>query len=261
MILDNQSRKIIVIVIMLLFLGMTISSTGLNVEKQSTKVSNSFPYQDGWPFILNISTGINSQSINVADINDDGFIELILPFHDKIYAWAYDGNLLNGWPIQPSYNHRGTALGDLDNDGNLEIVCVFCELGVISIFRYNGQEVTVGWPKSVGGSIIHSPVLEDIDNDGELEIISMGNRYEVYAWNFDGSKVPNWPVDLSPYGSGGLNSIAVGDVNRDGFKEVVITSMSMSTKYKRIFVLSNEGEVLYNWQPDVEVSTSSSNFP
>ena len=107
----------------------------------------------------------------------------------------------------------------------------------------------------MGGSIGHSPVLEDIDNDGELEIISIGNYYEVYAWNFDGSNVPNWPVDLSPYVSGSPCAIVVGDVNRDGFKEVVVTSMS------RIFVLSNEGEVLYNWQPDGDPYSVSANYP
>lgn len=137
------------------------------------------------------------------------------------------------------------ALGDIDGDGELEIVVVdhyFDGTRVLgSLCAWNGDGTMLpGFPvrsedapANFGGAT-NTPVLADIDGDGDIEIIFLTVGAYFTAYHHDGTRVagtPFWAVDFdtsTPFTHTGMyrfdNSPAVGDIDQDGKVEIVFAS-------------------------------------
>jgi outer membrane protein assembly factor BamB len=86
------------------------------------------------------------------------------------------------------------ALGDIDNDGKLEVVVGSDDH---KIYALNGENGSLLWSYSTGYFVRSSPSLGDIDNDGKLEVVVGSGDGNVYALS-TGSPVPSpsllpWP--------------------------------------------------------------------
>jgi hypothetical protein len=234
---------------------------------KGTYKSSSFPYQEGWPIIGEKTQNIISQAVNVADVDNDGKMEIFLPFlfngEIKVFGWMHNGSTLTGWPwVSEKNNVRGVAIGSLIDYAGLELTLITeapSGIFLVHILRSDGQEFTEGgaWPKSVDGPVFKGPILEDIDNDFQLEII-VGAGCKIYAWNSDGSDVPGFPATLGD-SSIVITGMAVGDLDNDGNKEIVAASMTLMQK--QMFVVSNNGNVVYSWSPQVTDTRASENNP
>ncbi len=220
-----------------------------------SKASTPPPYEDGWPFVgvimnYNIDQSLVAGNLDVSDAQE----ELVLCMYDNVYAWNHDGTLMNGWPIRPenNVNFRGASIGVQGGIGKVAFATGEYA-NMVYLFNYDASEPN-GWPKSnLPHSFIRSPVWADIDGDGVMEVIAIGGS-TVYAWNPDGSDVPGWPLNVDVT----LDGIAVGDVNNDGKIEVVASNMVLCTG-KRVYVISSEGEILYQWRPNAECVGSENN--
>ncbi|MCA9635602.1 MAG: VCBS repeat-containing protein [Myxococcales bacterium] len=109
------------------------------------------------------------------------------------------------------------ALGDIDNDGDVEIL-----LGN-SLYDHNGALIV-----AVGGvSALSASVLADLDGDGDMEIAVAAhpddNGYNVAVYDHLGELLPGWP---QAYGGVEVRSIAVADVDGDGRGEILITKQA-----------------------------------
>ena len=103
-----------------------------------------------------------------------------------------------------------------------------------------------GFPVKLGESGDSSPTLYDMDGDGDLEIVLGTSGGDIHVFRADGRELPGWPArlevfptmdahDTSPgWTSGELNrdvaegiigSVAVGDLEGDGYPEVVASSL------------------------------------
>jgi hypothetical protein len=177
----------------------------------------------------------------LGDLDGDGDLEIVvLGIDRRIHAWHHDGTCVAGWPISQwdgdALWRGGTsspALGDIDGDGLPEVV-----VGTMSpcrqdqsnqnatLWAINGDSTNVpGFPVCVEQILHSSPALGDIDDDGRLEIVisagwgTPGRQNIVYAFNHDGTLLPNWPQETAGVT---MAPPALGDIDNDGNLEIVV---------------------------------------
>lgn len=120
-----------------------------------------------------------------------------------------------------------SSFGDLDNDGDMDLVIT--NHGENSqIFKNNGSgvftDVTAGSGFSTSFDAIES-VVEDFDNDGWLDILVSGPGLVMYKNNHDGTFSP-----LTGVFGGAMTSFlsfATGDLNHDGFTDLEVSHGSV----------------------------------
>jgi subtilisin family serine protease len=184
----------------------------------------------------------------VGNFDDDQELEIVvaIPSENAGYDWEaeewineglvyvcnMDGTVVDGWPVLLSgVPFSSPAVGDTNNDGNLEIV-----LGLLytsDIFpddRYGGLyaldksgDILPGWPFMKGYSFWSSPSLADFNGDGYLEIGASMLDFETYILRYDGTPVTGWPQTK---GWADYYSTIVGDVDGDGVPDILTTAGS-----------------------------------
>jgi len=162
------------------------------------------------------------QSPAVADIDGDGKDEVIIATQDKkLYVLNEMAADEPGWPrTLANFAGGGVAVGDIDNNGDLEIVVTTRGTGEITALHHNN---TVMWQRwvSIGLFFNPSPTLADLSGDGKLEAIIAASNGRLYAFQFNGTELPGWPVVYSntTYTE---SSPVVADVSGDGMVDVLL---------------------------------------
>jgi M6 family metalloprotease-like protein len=115
----------------------------------------------------------------------------------------------------------GLAAGDLDRDGQTEIVAAHYQGGIAAL-KLDGEPLS-GWPVEMSGTVVSSPALGDLDGDGYLEVIISGDN-TIEAWNYNGSPVNDFPISISRTDPAGQlrSSPLLGDVTGDGSIDIVV---------------------------------------
>jgi hypothetical protein len=190
----------------------------------------------------------------LGDIDGDGDIEIVVGSNDdQVYAWHHDGTLVIGWPKATDDNpyYQGLlsspALGDIDGDGDIEIV-VGSNDDKVYAWHHDGTFVS-GWPKATFGNVYSSPALGDIDGDGDIEIVVGSNDGKVYAWHHDGTLVIGWPKATG----GSTSSPALGDIDGDGDIEIVVGSND-----DKVYAWHHDGTLVSGWPKAIGCSVFSS---
>ncbi len=139
-------------------------------------------------------------------------------------------------------------------------------------FVYHDPTWASGWPKFVDSGGESSPMLYDLNGDGAAEYIDANTSGELWVWQGDGTPLPTfnngrpWQAPPNPrlyhpglpaYASGavppptsGFRSPSIGDVDGDGWPEIVAT-----TADGRIYILSHAGVVERVLEMDGSLST------
>jgi subtilisin family serine protease len=177
----------------------------------------------GFPAALPVEFfGVTGNTV-VADVNQDGNQEIVFAFS---FGGYYDiGHLfvLNNTgavigEAETQYGIWNIALGDLDGNGDLEIVAQD-GVGIVYAFHHDGQMVQ-GWPRFVDDISGH-PTTADLDGNGSDEVIvASSEKWAVFI--FQGNS--EW-YGRSPYATYGSPwEILPVDVDQDGVQELVIRS-------------------------------------
>lgn len=207
----------------------------------------------GWPVSLNTDAILASPT--AADFDGDGKTELVVATYGppgdtygdgRVYAIHSNGSTLANWPfvINDSPIFGSPAIGDLNGDGVLEVVAN--SWYKVYVILSNGS-AAVGWPKTFPDNIGNPTALADVDADGFLEVIlSSYEENYVYVWEYNGSNVSGWPVDLD--GGEKLSPPAVGDLDGDGDLEIVVNTLNNKT-----YVLNHNGTNLSGWPQEIPV--------
>jgi len=198
----------------------------------------------GWPVAMQ---GYDFSSPNFGDI-DPAYpgLEIVVGGKDgALYAWHCDGTpvvgngmlLVTGAQIWAS-----PAIGDVNHDGQLEICAGIRGLGDNNFYVLNGSGVPLpGWPKSVEWGVLTSPVLSDVDRDNNLEIFVISESGKLYAFRHDGTAAFHDTCVLKQLYGGTFATPAVGDINSDGFLEIVCPG---GIQTESLFVWDHEGNYL-----------------
>lgn len=203
-------------------------------------ISQTIPFQYGWPRQASGDWGLYSNSPTIADIDNDGILNISVTKSfatPELFVWKANGAYQSGFPVaiatgnlQNSGSIEISAFGDVDGDGKLNIV-FGDENGQIFIYNHDGT-LLGGAPINVG-SIKESttPALVDLDGDSTTEIIitsfdresPYGNaQLHVFKWNGQAFvNFPNFPIQFT-YGCD--SAPVVGDIDNDGSYEIVYLS-------------------------------------
>ncbi|WP_420645716.1 FG-GAP repeat domain-containing protein [Candidatus Leptofilum sp.] len=215
---------------------------------------------------------IRHASPAAADFNEDGDLEIVVGSYDgRLILLSFNGtnwNIADSVQVATALNTKlpaseqqaigriesAPAIGDVDNDGELEIVVTtggFPDAQSPSTNKHGGiivYEVSSGlslslksgWPyltvdaggQGAGGStpdgirdgIWAAPALGDLNGDGDLEIVTLGLDRRIYAVEHDGTAVSGWPLsrDNAPLLRGGWSSPALADIDDDGLVEIIV---------------------------------------
>ncbi|MBK9332999.1 MAG: T9SS type A sorting domain-containing protein [Ignavibacteria bacterium] len=163
---------------------------------------------NGWPITINYDRA-GWPAIAAGDVNNDGFLDVVLRDKDSLWVIKPDGKYLNGFPIYyPHDKLAQVALFDLNNNGFPEIITV--ANNYINVFDHKGN-VLPGWPRRLPGfpdNVYLTPTsIADLDNDGFGEIIvnssetfssfepqSDSNYTHIFRYN--GTYFPGYPMHV-----------------------------------------------------------------
>ncbi|HEV8630822.1 MAG TPA: VCBS repeat-containing protein [Thermoanaerobaculia bacterium] len=173
--------------------------------------------------------------VAVGDLDRDGDLDVVATAHDSgaVFAWLGDGtgrfspargSPFGVFPTGHPHNH-GLAVGDLDGDGDADIVVADQNARAAGVLLADGKGRLAPAPASpvVLGAAPYPPALGDIDRDGRLDLVVPligGQAVAVLLGDGAGGfrPAPGSPVRTvwpRPY------AVMLGDLDRDGTLDVV----------------------------------------
>jgi hypothetical protein len=176
-------------------------------------------------------------------------------FTNGAFARVYDarGNIKRSGFFAYNADHLGgqTLINyDLDSDGKLEIITA--DKSEVVIYDDNGKERAAFCPFTEDYNLGINLSVGDLENDGSVEIVA-GSEYgagpQVRIFNKDGVLINPGFFAYNPAFRGGVH-VALGDVNADGYLEIITAAGKSGGPHVRVFnkdgVLINPGFFAYN---------------
>ena len=177
--------------------------------------------------------GYMPNDIAIADFNKDGKPDLAFANHDRKYLTVLAGDGIGGFrPLKGSPFHvdvtphtHGIAAGDLNSDGNLDLLTDSWGNNRLAIlFGNSGHGFNSGVKYlEVGKHPYQRARIADLNKDGKPDIVTTnldGNNTTVLLGDGKGNfrEVPGSPFACgdSPFG------LAIGDINKDGKPDLAI---------------------------------------
>jgi hypothetical protein len=195
-------------------------------------------YVAGYPVLP--GTTLGAGWISGAPVKGDASDDVVVAGEDKVWVLGPHGGNRAGFPwnapaLAGTANGR-VAIGDVDNDGRLDLVAPFTG-GLALIDRDGLLMATIGQGEPSPGS----PSLHDFDGDGDLEIAYPRADGSVHLVHHDGTPVTTaWPYAS---GAAGMPSqIALANMDATGNHDLVFT-----TPDDQLHVVTASGTALTDW--------------
>jgi len=203
--------------------------------------------------ILNTTAGSFFASPKLADIDNDGKLEILIGSYDKkFHAYKNDGTEVNGFPVTTNGLIRSTAAVNLQGS---KIIAFGSEDGKLYAVDKNGANLG-GFPVQTPKAIKSSPMIVDLNNDGTKEIVVLSGDGKIYAYLSNGTLVNGFPVQVQNTEDNFGNIIimpspAAADLDGNGNKEIIIGTLDKTLK-----VINPNGSVRFTKTLDSAVYSS-----
>ena len=186
--------------------------------------------------------GDGPRGVVAADVNGDGILDMIVSNRNSNNVSVRFGNGFGGFLSQTFYSSGTTAkdskrsitvaLGDIDNDGDLDIVVTNRKANSVGILLNNGVGVFTTTTASTGpnkaGKFPMSVKLGDMNNDGNLDIVttnaSKGKNGTVAVLLGNGAGSFGAATNIATLGRK-PRDLVLGDFNGDGNLDVAATNL------------------------------------
>jgi hypothetical protein len=217
-------------------------------------------------FPLALGDDVIRCSATLEDFNQDDSLEICIGtgnFVFRVYLFDHRGTEL--WNNMVAGRvHSTPAVGDLDNDGDIEIVHGTDDgtpAGQVYAWHHSGDALA-GWPRIVGHHVDGGPALVDIDRDDSLEVFVGSIDNYLYGLDHHGNDLPGWPklVGTGSLFEGIVSSPAVGDIDNDSTNglEIVVGRGIIQSISGRLLAYHQNGDEVFGFPIDLSGSVTSS---
>ncbi len=218
--------------------SMAVTDLDLNGRNELIAGISQYIYSmnDKGSTIWKVATGPQNtiNDIVIADINDDGFDEVIAGgeslHYPNIYVVDRNGKIV--WKVRAPEGVNSIAVGDINNNGNLEVVSgtvgkygVYYKASYVNVYDKNGKAM---WDQRTARGI-SKVYLADLDGDNYLEIF-LGSLHNLWVMDYKGNDVLHFET------KGYIWDILVDDIDSDGNNEIILGSNDL-------YVLSQSGSL------------------
>lgn len=199
------------------------------------------------------SSSLNSQRIEITDLDNDGFNDIILSSQNSNVMDVFINNGDGTFAGVVTYPGRieDFETVDIDMDGDKDFVASAASNDYVGVFLNNGD----GTFAASVDYIVNNPngmAVGDFDNDGDPDVfvgaINSANSYYYFANNGDGTLATPTTVALT----GNISWLLEGDFNNDGNLDIVGTNGSTNV----MFFLAGDGDGTF--QSPVTYATANS---
>jgi hypothetical protein len=165
-------------------------------------------------------------TIYPADINKDGFIDLVVPYRDRGQSYVYLGSSAATFPDTrripfgpPDATIRMAAVADFNGDGIPDIVTIDENKGVNIYFGQKDQTFSAGISLADSKVVPYALAIADLNKDGKMDII-VGHVGAPSTVFFNDGTGRNFTSISFGDSNGTVYGFAVGDFNEDGIPDI-----------------------------------------